>query len=227
MASSPLLRKSHSDRCAKRDPRARRDRQMITRADMQIFRQTVPPLRKSRSDRCARRDPRARRGAPMNRRADMRVGRPFHRCGGRIATDAARSATPDRDAIDKCLIAQRCAFPLLRGLRGGGRKEGITLGRKRGRVGGLGDEQRERAPEHPTPNNPVGGVGCVRAFLISTLSLSLSLRSERRFRLPSGSERLRVGAFSGVPAALRRRARVSSPASERCGRRATPSSPSA
>ena len=54
-------------------------------------------------------------------------------------------------------------------------KEGITLGRKRGRVGGLGDEQRERAPEHPTPNNPVGGVGCVRAFLISTLSLSLSL----------------------------------------------------
>ena len=53
-------------------------------------------------------------------------------------------------------------------------KEGITLGRKRGRVGGLGDEQRERAPEHPTPNNPVGGVGCVRAFLISTLSLSLS-----------------------------------------------------
>ena len=226
MASSPLLRKSHSDRCAKRDPRARRDRQMITRADMQIFRQTVPPLRRSRSDRCARRDPRARRGSPMIRRADMRVGRPFHRCGGRRATDA-RSATLARMRATKGPVAQRCAFPLLKGLRGGGRKEGITLGRKRGRVGGLGDEQRERAPEHPTPNNPVGGVGCVRAFLISTLSLSLSLRSERRFRLPSGSERLRVGAFSGVPDALRRRARVSSPASERCGRRATPSSPSA
>ena len=74
MASSPLLRKSHSDRCAKRDPRARRVRRMIKRADMQIFRQIVPPMRRSRSDRCARRDPRARRGSPMIRRADMRVG---------------------------------------------------------------------------------------------------------------------------------------------------------
>ena len=103
----------------------------------------------------------------MIRRADMRVGRPFHRCGGRRATDA-RSATLARMRATKGPVAQRCAFPLLRGLRGGGRKEGITLGRKRGRVGGLGDEQRERAPEHPTPNNPVGGVGCVRAFLAST-----------------------------------------------------------
>ena len=75
MASSPLLRKSHSDRCAKRDPRARRGRPMISRADMQIFRQTVPPLRRSRSDRCARRDSRARRVRRMINRADMQIFR--------------------------------------------------------------------------------------------------------------------------------------------------------
>ena len=44
-------------------------------------------------------------------------------------------------------------------------------------LGGLGHEQRERAPEHPTPHNPVEGVGCVRASsasIILLLLLSLS-----------------------------------------------------
>ena len=38
-------------------------------------------------------------------------------------------------------------------------------------------------------------------------------------------ERLVAGACSGAPDALRRRARMSSPASERCGMRVTPPSP--
>ena len=36
-------------------------------------------------------------------------GGPFHRCGGRVATEA-RSATPARDAPVKAPFAQRCAL---------------------------------------------------------------------------------------------------------------------
>ena len=222
MASSPLLRKSHSDRCAKRDPRARRVRRMINRADMQIFRQTVPPLRRSRSDRCARRDPRARRGAPMNRRADMRVFRQTVPPLRRSQSDRCAQRDPRAHAGDKRPSRAAMRLPPFKGAAWGW-TQGGHHSRAQARQGGGAGRRAARArtrASHPQQSCWGGGMR-------ARVPHKHSLRSERRFRLPSGSERLRVGAFSGVPAALRRRARVSSPASERCGRRATPSSPCA
>ena len=72
----PPLRRSHSDRCAERDPRAGRVRQMTSCAAMCIFRQTFPPLRRSHSDRCAQRDPRARRARQRTSRAAMQLPHP-------------------------------------------------------------------------------------------------------------------------------------------------------
>ena len=220
MASSPLLRKSHSDRCAKRDPRARRVRRMINRADMQIFRQTVPPLRRLRSDRCARRDPRARRGAPMNRRADMRVFRQTVPPLRRSQSDRCAQRDPRAHAGDKRPSRAAMRLPPFKGAAWGW-TQGGHHSRAQARQGGGAGRRAARARTRASHPQQSGWGGGMRA------RVPHKHRSERRFRLPSGSERLRVGAFSGVPAALRRRARVSSPASERCGRRATPSSPCA
>ena len=172
MASSPLLRKSHSDRCAKRDPRARRVRRMINRADMQIFRQTVPPLRRSRSDRCARRDPRARRGAPMNRRADMRVFRQTVPPLRRSQSDRCAQRDPRAHAGDKRPSRAAMRLPPFKGAAWGWTQGGHHSRAQARQGGGLGDEQRERAPEHPTPHNPVEGVGCVRASSASITGAS-------------------------------------------------------
>ena len=197
----PPMRRSRSDRCARRDPRARRGSPMIRRADMRVG-QTVPPLRRSHSDRCAKRDPRARRVRQMISRADMRIFRqtvpPLRRShSDRCAQRDARA----RRARQKLQSRSDALSPFKRrGLRGGGRKEGRHY-RAQARQGGM----RARARS----------------------SSALSLRSERRFRLPSGSERQVAEAYSGEPAVLRRRAKISSPASERRGRRATPSSPCA
>ena len=180
MASSPLLRKSHSDRCAKRDPRARRVRRMINRADMQIFRQTVPPMRRSRSDRCARRDPRARRGSPMIRRADMRVGQtvpPLRRS----QSDRCAQRDPRAHADDKRPSRAAMRLPPFKGAAWGW-TQGGHHSRAQARQGGGAGRRAARArtrASHPQQSCWGGGMRARVPCQPSVCSLSLSLSPER------------------------------------------------
>ena len=68
-----------------------------------------------------------------------------------------------------------CHLPRLKGAAWGWRRGGSSPSGAAEARWGVGHEHRERAPTHPTPDNPVERVGCVRAHLASTLP-----KSERR-----------------------------------------------